>query len=114
MTHPCGPAWERAGLPDRERNMRIGLKYCGGCNPNYERSGIVKRARAEYPRAEFTPYDKAGYYDLVLVICGCLEECFTFACANSRHGAILVRAPEEYRRLQAFMEAVGERAKTTS
>ena len=53
--------------------MKIGLKYCGGCNPNYERSDIVKRARNEYPSVTFEPYRVEDEYDLVLVICGCLE-----------------------------------------
>lgn len=88
--------------------MKIGLKYCGGCNPNYERSDIVKRARAEYPRAVFEPYRADAGYDLVLVICGCLEECFTFSCRNSRHGIVSIRDPEEYRRFQNVMESIGE------
>lgn len=88
--------------------MRIGLKYCGGCNPNYERSSIVKRARREFPQTLFEPYDPAASYDVVLVICGCLEECFHFSCGNSRNGIISIRDPEEYRRLQEFMGRAGE------
>lgn len=83
--------------------MRIGLKYCGGCNPNYERASIVKRARQEYPAICFEPYDPDASYDVVLVICGCLEECFTFSCTNSSHGLIHIRALEEYQRLVAFL-----------
>ena len=89
--------------------MKIGSKYCGGCNPNYERSGIVKRARAEYPGVIFEPYRADAGYDLVLMICGCLQECTTFSCENSTHGVISIRAPEEYQRFRDFMESVGER-----
>lgn len=83
--------------------MRIGLKYCGGCNPNYERSDIVKRARADYPYVTFEPHRAEAEYDVVLVICGCLEECSTFSCENSAHGMIHIRSLEEYDRLSAFM-----------
>lgn len=79
--------------------MRIGLKYCGGCNPNYERSSIAKRAQTDYPHIQFEPYDPAHHYDAVLVICGCLAECFTFTCANSDHGIVPIRSPQEYHRL---------------
>lgn len=84
--------------------MQIGLKYCGGCNPNYERRSIVDRARKDYPAAHFESYDPARVYDVVLVICGCLEECFTFSCDNSVHGTISIRSLEEYQRLRLFME----------
>lgn len=84
--------------------MKIGLKYCGGCNPNYERSHIVKRARAEYPQAVFAPYDPEDAYDLVLMICGCLEECTSFNCSNSRCGIVRIRSEEEYIRLQQAMK----------
>lgn len=87
--------------------MRIGLKYCGGCNPNYERSSIVKRAREEYPHILFELWDPDEEYETVLVICGCLEECFTFSCGNSRGGSIPIRAPEEYQRLQRFLSEAG-------
>lgn len=80
--------------------MKIGLKYCGGCNPNYERGALAARARREFPEHSFAPYDERGAYDLVLVICGCLEECFTFPCENSRLGAVWVRTPEEYGRIR--------------
>lgn len=83
--------------------MRIGLKYCGGCNPNYERSDIVKRAKADYPDVIFEPHKAEAEYDVVLVICGCLEECSTFSCTNSTHGMIYIRFLEEYTRLSEFM-----------
>lgn len=85
--------------------MKIGFKYCGGCNPNYERNSILKRARQDYPNAIFLPYDSDDRFDLVLVICGCLAECFSFSCPNSVHGALYIRSPDEYSRLTAFMQA---------
>lgn len=84
--------------------MLIGLKYCGGCNPNYERREIAERARREFSGVVFQPYSKEGRYDLVLVVCGCLEECFTFSCVNSIYGTIFVHSEREYRRLREFLE----------
>ena len=84
--------------------MRVGIKYCGGCDPNYERRTIVQRARRDWPEALFEPYDPAAEYDLVLVVCGCLEECFSFSCENSRRGAVWVRSPEEYERVRERMD----------
>lgn len=79
--------------------MEIGVKYCGGCNPNYQRRSIVTRAQSEFPHAHFSSYDPASSYDLVVVICGCMEECFTFSCTNSAHDPVWVRSLQEYDRL---------------
>lgn len=79
--------------------MVVGIKYCGGCNPNYSRRSIVTRAQGEFPQIRFSPYDPAASYDLVVVICGCMAECFTFSCSNSKYGTVWVRSPQEYDRL---------------
>ena len=34
-------------------HMRIGIKYCGGCNPVYNRGRQVKRLQEQYPEHEF-------------------------------------------------------------
>lgn len=86
--------------------MVVGIKYCGGCNPNYSRRSIVTRAQSEFPRVSFSAYDPASTYDLVVVICGCMEECFTFSCPNSTHDPVWVRSPDEYARLHDALRAM--------
>lgn len=86
--------------------MEIGVKYCGGCNPNYERRRIIKRAQAEFPDMRFVPYTSELPFDLVVVVCGCMAECFTFSCDNSAHGVVWVRSLQEYERLQRALRAL--------
>lgn len=89
--------------------MVVGIKYCGGCNPTYQRRSIVTRAQEEFPHVQFFAYDPTISYDLVVVICGCMEECFHFSCTNSTHGLVWVRSLQEYDRLHdalCAMEAV--------
>ena len=83
--------------------MLIGVKYCGGCNPNYERSRILKMARAEFPRVTFEPYRTDAAYDLVLMICGCRQSCTTFRCSNSANGVCNIASLEEYEKLRSFL-----------
>lgn len=80
--------------------MDVGVKYCGGCNPAYERSSIVKRARAEFPDIRFIPYSAEIPFDLVVVVCGCTQECFSFSGFNSKYGIVWVRSAQEYIRLR--------------
>ncbi len=62
--------------------MRIGVKYCGGCNPRYDRTGFVAQLKEELSGEGFE-WVNAGTarepLDFVLVICGC-----TAACAEHR------------------------------
>ncbi len=55
--------------------MIIGIKYCGGCNPKYNRIDLVKNLMNEYNDAIFETARDNVFYDLVIVICGCSSSC---------------------------------------
>lgn len=55
--------------------MRVGIKYCGGCNPRYDRVAFVDRLRAQYPEADFRYAQPGEDYDQLLVVCGCTAQC---------------------------------------
>ena len=54
---------------------RVGVKYCGGCNPTYDR---VKRVEvlmgALKDRIEVVSYEEAPF-DLLLIVNGCPKAC---------------------------------------
>jgi hypothetical protein len=62
---------------------RIGVKFCGGCNPGYDRRAAYEsvcdyvRARAAKERVEvnFERAEAGVPYDALLVICGCANRC---------------------------------------
>ena len=55
--------------------MKVGIKYCGGCNPRYDRAARVKEICSANPHWE-TEYAAEGVeYDLLLVACGCTARC---------------------------------------
>ena len=51
--------------------MRIGIKYCGGCNPVYNRGRQVKRLQEQYPEHvfDFAAGDMKEC-EIGLVVCG--------------------------------------------
>ncbi|WP_326910296.1 hypothetical protein [Sedimentibacter sp. MB31-C6] len=55
--------------------MRIGIKYCGGCNSRYDRKKFIDRLLDEIDNISIELADKNNYYDLILVICGCFSAC---------------------------------------
>lgn len=54
--------------------MIISVKYCGGCNPRYERSNIVKNLKERFPEADIR-LGETKEADAALVICGCSAAC---------------------------------------
>jgi hypothetical protein len=69
--------------------MRIGVKFCGGCNPRYDRSEELDKIlsyfekdsaqfeqdKSEKGKALFGFAKDGGKYDVLLAICGCTNQC---------------------------------------
>ena len=54
---------------------QVGVRYCGGCNPRYDRVALVRRIGDFFPEAEFVTAQPGVKYQAVLVVCGCLARC---------------------------------------
>ena len=55
--------------------LKVGLKYCGGCNPGYDRVAVAAYIEKSLDgRVEFVPLDDA-HIDLVLAVQGCRTCC---------------------------------------
>jgi hypothetical protein len=58
-----------------EAMLKIGIKYCGGCNPYYNRVALVGRIKSRLQgKVEFVSPDKDSV-DLVLAVEGCKTAC---------------------------------------
>ena len=55
--------------------MRIGIKFCGGCNPVYDRCSRVRKFREANPGYEYVTSDTAAVCDIWMVVCGCSRRC---------------------------------------
>lgn len=55
--------------------MRIGVKYCGGCNSHYNRREQIKKLAGKYETVRFEPVEDGKDYDIVLLVCGCMRTC---------------------------------------
>lgn len=55
--------------------MRIGIKYCGGCNPIFDRKKLAENISDEYAGCSFEPVRDDVFYDAVLIINGCGRAC---------------------------------------
>jgi 4-hydroxybutyrate CoA-transferase len=78
--------------------MRIGLKYCGGCNPRYERSIVATRLRDDFPAVELVRAEGA-VVDIVAVICGCPVACASHDHLCGKLEKIVITRAEDYEAL---------------
>jgi 4-hydroxybutyrate CoA-transferase len=55
--------------------LRIGIKYCGGCNPSYERVETVHRAQSQSNHPfHFVHHDRPDI-DGMILMSGCQRAC---------------------------------------
>ena len=54
---------------------RVGIKYCGGCNPNYDRVALVEQITCALEgKVEFVPAQNEGV-EIILAVQGCATAC---------------------------------------
>ena len=58
--------------------MKCGVKFCGGCNPRYQRGDAYRRIRDELDEIEFDYAQEDIPYDQLLVIGGCPACCASY------------------------------------
>ena len=59
-------------MPD---NCVVGVRYCGGCNPRYDRAALVHSLEVSFPEVSFEPFRPESAYIAVLAVCGCPVQC---------------------------------------
>ena len=87
--------------------MKVRVKYCGGCNPRYDRRAVTERLRAAFPEDEFIEMgDDEGPFDHVIVICGCPAACASHENLHGAHGKTVVSSEEECAALEGILQNV--------
>lgn len=88
--------------------MKVRIKYCGGCNPRYDRRAVVERLRAGFPEDEFVEMVDEGPFDRVIVICGCSATCASHEDLHGLHGKTVLSSDEEYAALCESLREIPE------
>lgn len=58
--------------------MKCGVKFCGGCNPRFERGEVFRNIKKEIEQIEFSYASEDECYDILLVIGGCQSCCASY------------------------------------
>lgn len=75
--------------------VRRAVKYCGGCNPRYDRTALV-RCLEEKLDAVLLPAEAGNSYDELYVICGCSARCADIRQLQAEHTVVLDGPMEQY------------------
>ena len=57
------------------KKEKVGIKFCGGCNEQYNRRKALDRYLAAHPEWEQEYVKEGESYDRILLIQGCGREC---------------------------------------
>ena len=57
------------------KKIKIGVKFCGGCQSRYERGKLYELVRTEITDVDFEYANDNYVYDILLVISGCPIKC---------------------------------------
>lgn len=89
--------------------MKVRVKYCGGCNPRYERRAVTERLKAAFPQAGFVETgDDEGPFDHVAVICGCSAACAMHGDLHGTYGKTVVSSAGESEGLENALRSIPE------
>jgi len=58
--------------------MKCGVKFCGGCNPRYDRGDAFRQIRDELSDIDFVHAEEGDAIDNLLVIGGCTACCASY------------------------------------
>jgi 4-hydroxybutyrate CoA-transferase len=75
-------------------DIKVGVKYCGGCNPNYDRKKIVNTVETQLG-IKAVLYNEEEIPDIALVVCGCSAECLKADKFVSKYRTMLINSPEQ-------------------
>jgi 4-hydroxybutyrate CoA-transferase len=75
--------------------MKIRVKYCGGCNPRYDRKAVTEEIRNACPQAEVIERHVDEPVDFVAVICGCSATCAAHEDLHGTRGKVVISSEDE-------------------
>lgn len=88
-------------------SVTVGVRYCGGCNPRFDRVAGVRRLEAAYPRAAFKSARPGESYDLLLIVGGCTACCPDQTGLTGRY-RVEIRTEQDFEQALALLRRAGE------
>ncbi|MBV1758662.1 MAG: hypothetical protein KMY55_12590 [Dethiosulfatibacter sp.] len=82
-------------------DLDIGIKYCGGCNPRYNRLEFVSQLKKIASHHNYKSHSE-GFSDVNLVVCGCKRACANLDKKDATNGIII----DDDSTIESIIEAI--------
>ncbi len=86
---------------------KIGVKYCGGCNPSYERVEMVQRLQSSLKDQFIFSINDQQDSDIMVFVCGCPRACAHKDSHDRQVPSRLVIGESDFKSLVDWLEGFG-------
>jgi len=87
--------------------MNIGIKYCGGCNPTYDRKSVVSGLKEHFNKGHTIETSKQGIvYDVVIILCGCSSACVSINNLEAKYEKICITSGNDNNKLFNIIDKI--------
>jgi hypothetical protein len=94
--------------------LKVGIKYCGGCNPNYDRIALFQSIeKALKGLVEFVSLEEADI-NLIFAIEGCKTACADLSTFDSDKIRVITEKEEAKYFIQELLDKTGHQRKNIS
>ena len=88
--------------------MKVGVKFCGGCNPRYDRGACLRKIREQLNDVIWVTGKQDEICDYWLLICGCQRGCIRSEDFTASKKILKLESPMDFMKakqlIQDFME----------
>ncbi len=75
--------------------LKCAVKFCGGCNPRYDRGDVYKKIRGALSDKILFSYPEYGEsYDMLLIIKGCTGCPYMYEEINAKRRIVITDSPQ--------------------
>lgn len=94
--------------------MRVGVRFCGGCNPRYDRGETYRELQESLPGVVFAYLVPGRSYDGYLLVCGCQSQCAGRSEMDKELPVFVLTSPEEIKEAAAFFLAAASKDRSSA
>lgn len=87
--------------------MKVGIKYCGGCNSRFDRTQVADKIKSDYKEFDFSYATENEEYDFIIVINGCHVACAGLQDLKAKKGFVIIR-DNDYRNIKIKIDKMKE------
>lgn len=84
-----------------------GVKYCGGCNPRYDRGKLFNKIKKNFENIiSFQKAEENVEYDGLLILGGCTNCCAAYSDIKTKNKPILIWDEKQYNDIIADLSKI--------